>query len=167
MIAFLFIQAVLNIALVMADPDLEGIYTFKAQLVPFLCALPFLFSRTFRLHFSKMLYGYCGLGFLSLALDYTLRSHVGLIQLVTVFGPLALYGLFRFAVWNAHRCKEKESLYALALSSIGWGFSGLALLYSLFPGSLSFCGPTCRRRFLLRSGRASFTTSSITIGFTT
>ena len=142
MIAFLFIQAVLNIALVMADPDLEGIYSFKAQLVPFLCAIPFLFSRTFRLHFSKMLYGYCGLGFLSLALDYTLRSHVGLIQLVTVFGPLALYGLFRFAVWNVHRCKEKESLYALALSSIGWGFYALAFPpLPLGPGALVFLVP--------------------------
>lgn len=164
MIAFLFIQAVLNIALVMADPDLEGIYSFKAQLVPFLCAIPFLFSRTFRLHFSKMLYGYCGIGFLSLALDYTLRSHVGLIQLVTVFGPLALYGLFRFAVWNAHRCKEKESLYALALSSIGWGFYALAFPpLPLGPGALVFLVPWFI--ILLRSNMQTALFASFWSGF--
>ncbi|MDY6390415.1 MAG: apolipoprotein N-acyltransferase, partial [Fibrobacter sp.] len=164
MIAFLFIQAVLNIALVMADPDLEGIYSFKAQLVPFLCAIPFLFSRTFRLHFSKMLYGYCGLGFLSLALDYTLRSHVGLIQLVTVFGPLALYGLFRFAVWNVHRCKEKESLYALALSSIGWGFYALAFPpLPLGPGALVFLVPWFI--ILLRSNMQTALFASFWSGF--
>lgn len=164
MIAFLFIQAVLNIALVMADPDLEGIYSFKAQLVPFLCAIPFLFSRTFRLHFSKMLYGYCGLGFLSIALDYTLRSHVGLIQLVTVFGPLALYGLFRFAVWNVHRCKEKESLYALALSSIGWGFYALAFPpLPLGPGALVFLVPWFI--ILLRSNMQTALFASFWSGF--
>ncbi len=164
MIAFLFIQAVLNIALVMADPDLEGIYSFKAQLVPFLCAIPFLFSRTFRLHFSKMLYGYCGLGSLSLALDYTLRSHVGLIQLVTVFGPLALYGLFRFAVWNTHRCKEKESLYALALSSIGWGFYALAFPpLPLGPGALVFLVPWFI--ILLRSNMQTALFASFWSGF--
>lgn len=164
MIAFLFIQAVLNIALVMADPDLEGIYSFKAQLVPFLCAIPFLFSRTFRLHFSKMLYGYCGLGFLSLALDYTLRSHVGLIQLVTVFGPLALYGLFRFAGWNVHRCKEKESLYALALSSIGWGFYALAFPpLPLGPGALVFLVPWFI--ILLRSNMQTALFASFWSGF--
>lgn len=164
MIAFLFIQAVLNIALVMADPDLEGIYSFKAQLVPFLCVIPFLFSRTFRLHFSKMLYGYCGLGFLSLALDYTLRSHVGLIQLVTVFGPLALYGLFRFAVWNAHRCKERESLYALALSSIGWGFYALAFPpLPLGPGALVFLVPWFI--ILLRSNMQTALFASFWSGF--
>ena len=120
MIFFLFIQAVLNIALVMSDPDMEGIYLFKAQLIPFLCALPFIFKRDFRKNFSKMLYSFCGIGFLSLAIDYALHSHVGLIQLATVFVPLALYGLFHFAVWNVQRAKERFSLAALAMSSLSW-----------------------------------------------
>ncbi len=164
MIAFLFIQAVLNIALAMADPDLEGIYLFKAQLVPFLCALPFIFSRYFRSHFSKALYAYSGIGFLSLAVDYTLRSHVGLIQLAAVFGPLAIYGLFRFAVWNIHRCKEKQSLYALALSAISWGFYALAFPpLPLGPGALVFLVPWFI--VLLRSNMQTALFASFWAGF--
>ena len=51
MIGFLFVQMVLNAALVLANPDIEGIYTFHAQLVPFLGALPFLFRQKTRRHF--------------------------------------------------------------------------------------------------------------------
>ena len=142
MIFFLFIQAVLNIALVMSDPDMEGIYLFKAQLIPFLCALPFIFKRDFRKNFSKMLYSYCGIGFLSLAIDYALRSHVGLIQLATVFVPLALYGLFHFAVWNVQRVKERFSLAALAMSSLSWGLYAFAFPpLPLGPGALVFLVP--------------------------
>ena len=142
MIGFLFVQIVLNAALVLANPDIEGIYTFHAQLVPFLGALPFLFRQKTRRHFSKFLWSYCLVGFLALALDYILYSHVGLIQLATVFVPFLLFALFRFVQWNWKRIHEKESLTALALCSIGWGFYGFAFPpLPLGPGAFVFLVP--------------------------
>ncbi|MBP5247060.1 MAG: apolipoprotein N-acyltransferase [Fibrobacter sp.] len=111
-----------------------------------------------------MLYGYSAIGFLSLALDYTLRSHVGLIQLATVFGPLALYGLFRFALWNIRRFKEPESRSALAISAIGWGFYALAFPpLSLGPGALVFLVPWFM--VLLRSNMQTALFASFWSGF--
>ena len=142
MIGFLFVQIVLNAALVLANPDIEGIYTFHAQLVPFLGALPFLFRQKTRRHFSKFLWSYCLVGFLALVLDYILYSHVGLIQLATVFVPFLLFALFRFVQWNWKRIHEKESLTALALCSIGWGFYGFAFPpLPLGPGAFVFLVP--------------------------
>lgn len=142
MIFFLFLQFVLNAALLLSNPDFEGIYTYIPQIVPFLAALPFLFSKKIRGKFQKTLFLYSAVGFLSLAADYTLHSHVGLIQLSAISIPLFLYGLFRFAVWNWRRLKERESRLALFVCSIGWGFYALTFPpLPLGPGALVFLAP--------------------------
>lgn len=140
MIIFLFVQLVLNIALVMANPADEGIYVFTPQLIPLLAAIPFLFSKKIRL--KKNLGIFCGTGFLSLAVDYIFRSHVGLIQLCTVFVPIIVFGLMRFAIWNFRRARERESLAALFACCIAWGFYALAFPpLPLGPGALVFLAP--------------------------
>ncbi len=165
MIFVLFlVQAVLDIALVRASPNAEGIYFFAPQIVPLLCALPFLLSRKVRADFSKALGAFCGTGFLSLAADYLLQAHVGILQLCTVFVPLFLLGLFRFAVWNFRRIKERESRLALLACSIGWGFYALAFPpLPLGPGALVFLVPWFL--VLLRSGMQTALFASFWSGF--
>ncbi len=162
--ALFLVQAVLDIALVRASPDAEGIYFFAPQIVPLLCALPFLLSRKVRTDFSKALGAFCGTGFLSLAADYLLQAHVGILQLCTVFVPLFLLGLFRFAVWNFRRIKERESRLALLACSIGWGFYALAFPpLPLGPGALVFLVPWFL--VLLRSGMQTALFASFWSGF--
>ncbi len=162
--ALFLVQAVLDIALVRASPDAEGIYFFAPQIVPLLCALPFLLSRKVRADFSKALGAFCGTGFLSLAADYLLQAHVGILQLCTVFVPLFLLGLFRFAVWNFRRIKERESRLALLACSIGWGFYALAFPpLPLGPGALVFLVPWFL--VLLRSGMQTALFASFWSGF--
>ncbi len=162
--ALFLVQAVLDIALVRASPDAEGIYFFAPQIVPLLCALPFLLSRKVRADFSKALGVFCGTGFLSLAADYLLQAHVGILQLCTVFVPLFLLGLFRFAVWNFRRIKERESRLALLACSIGWGFYALAFPpLPLGPGALVFLVPWFL--VLLRSGMQTALFASFWSGF--
>lgn len=162
--AFLIVQAILDIALVRANPDAEGIYLFAPQLVPFVCALPFLLSKKIRNNFPKALGIFCGTGFLSLAADYLLQTHVGLFQLCAVFIPLFLFGLFRFAVWNFHRVRERESRFALLICSIGWGFYALAFPpLPLGPGALVFLVPWFL--VLLRSGMQTALFASFWSGF--
>lgn len=140
--AFFLVQAILDIALVRTSPEAEGIYFFAPQIVPFVCALPFLFSRKIRSRFPKALGIFCGTGFFSLAADYLLQTHAGIIQLCAVFIPLFLFGLFRFAVWNFRRIRERESRLALLVCSIGWGFYALAFPpLPLGPGALLFLAP--------------------------
>lgn len=163
-IFFLFLQIVLNISLVHSDPNVEGIYFFAAQAVPFLCALPFLFSKKIRADFPKVFWGYFIVGFLALAADYVLRSHVGIIQLCTVFLPLFAYGLFRFAVWNLHRIRERESRMALFVCCVGWGLYALAFPpMPLGPGALVFLVPWFL--VLLRSGMQVSLFASFWSGF--
>ncbi len=162
--ALFLVQAVLDIALVRASPNAEGIYFFAPQIVPLLCALPFLLSRKVRTDFSKALGAFCGTGFLSLAADYLLQAHVGILQLCTVFVPLFLLGLFRFAVWNFRRIKERESRLALLACSIGWGFYALAFPpLPLGPGALVFLVPWFL--VLLRSGMQTALFASFWSGF--
>ncbi len=162
--ALFLVQAVLDIALVRASPDAEGIYFFAPQIVPLLCAMPFLLSRKVRTDFSKALGAFCGTGFLSLAADYLLQAHVGILQLCTVFVPLFLLGLFRFAVWNFRRIKERESRLALLACSIGWGFYALAFPpLPLGPGALVFLVPWFL--VLLRSGMQTALFASFWSGF--
>ena len=142
MIGFLFVQFVLNAALVPAAPALNGFYIFIPQLFPIIAAIPFFFRKKFRQNFQRILLAFSAIGFLSLACDYTLHSHVGVIQLISVFVPLILLGLFHFVKWNFKRLCEKESRLALALSSIGWGFYAFAFPpLPLGPGAFVFLVP--------------------------
>lgn len=142
MIFLLFVEAVLNAALVLASPDAEGIYLFWPQIFPLLAAVPFIFSKNIRVRFKTAFWGCFLTGFLSLAADYALRSHVGILQLAAVFVPLFLYGIFHFAVWNFHRLKERDSRAALFFCSVGWGFYALAFPpLPLGPGALVFLVP--------------------------
>lgn len=139
---FLFVEIVLNAALIRSEPLAEGIYTSWLQLVPAIAFLPFLLSQNFRRSFSQNLLTFCALNFLSLAADYTFFSHVGLVQLCTTFIPLFVLGLIRFAIWNFHRIRERESRKALAICTIGWGFYAFAFPpMPLGPGALVFLVP--------------------------
>jgi len=126
MILFVALQIIAGIILFAIRPETVGLYTFLPHAVPLFVAIPFLFSSDFRKHFSKYLYLFAGIYFAFLALDYTLDSHASVVSLAVIFVPLFLFGLIHFFIWNVHRIFEKQSIQALALCSIAWGFYALA-----------------------------------------
>lgn len=139
---FLFVEIVLNAALIQAEPLAEGIYVFWPQIMPAVAFLPFLLSKNFRQNFAQNMLMFCTLSLLSLAADYTLNSHIGLVQLCTTFVPLSVFGLIRFATWNFHRILERESRFALAICTIGWALYAFAFPpLPLGPGALVFLVP--------------------------
>ncbi len=123
---FLGLLFVAELGVYLIIPDMPGLYTWKAQYIPFIVATLFLFVRDARKPFNRFIYSYAAFAFLFLALDYLIAGHAGLIQISVTFIPLGLYLLFRFSIWNVKKLREKDSRTALLLSTIAWGAMALA-----------------------------------------
>ena len=123
---FLGLLFVAELGIYLIIPDMPGLYTWKAQYIPFIVAVLFLFVRNARKPFNRFIYSYATFAFLFLALDYLIAGHAGLIQISVTFIPLGLYLLYRFGIWNFKKLREKDSRTALLLSTIAWGAMALA-----------------------------------------
>ena len=123
---FLGLLFVAELGVYLIIPDMPGLYTWKAQYIPFIVAALFLFVRDARKPFNRFIYSYAAIAFLFLALDYLIAGHAGLIQISVTFIPLGLYLLFQFSIWNFKKLREKDSRTALLLSTIAWGAMALA-----------------------------------------
>ena len=123
---FLGLLFIAELGVYLIIPDMPGLYTWKAQYIPFIVTVLFLFVRDARKPFNRFIYSYAAFAFLFLALDYLIAGHAGLIQISVTFIPLGLYLLFRFSIWNFKKLREKDSRTALLLSTIAWGAMALA-----------------------------------------
>lgn len=139
---FLIVETVLCAVLFFVQPGTAGLYTFLPEAIPFAAALPFLFFKDFRKALSHRVYAYFGITFALLAADYLIYHHAGLVLLAAAFLPLFATALIKFVIWNYHRIHEKESLTALALSTLSWTLFALSFppLY-LGPGAVIFLAP--------------------------
>lgn len=127
-IAIIFLAEIIVFSL---RPDEPGLYTQWIQIIPTVCAIPFLLFRGIRKKFSFSVYAYSFLSLFFLVLDYNSADfngagHAGLVQIATTFCPIGVFGFIKFLIWNIHRLKEKDSRIALALSSMAWGLYAFA-----------------------------------------
>ena len=120
------VLATIELVLFFMRPNVPGLYTQLPQLLPLVAAIPFLFIKNARHPFSRFINTYGIIVFAFLALDYLTRSHAGLYQIVATFIPMMLYWFSLFVRWNIKLFKKKESLIALALATISWGFIAFA-----------------------------------------
>ena len=123
---YVAVLAAVEFLLFLLRPDTPGLYTQLPQLLPLVAAIPFLFIKNARHPFSRFINTYGIIVFAFLALDYLTRSHAGLYQIVATFIPMMLYWFSLFVRWNIKLFKKKESLIALALATISWGFIAFA-----------------------------------------
>lgn len=128
---FFALQLVCAIFAVFSAPKIPGLYVNFLQLFPLILSIPFFipklkFNESIRTKATSHLFFISSIAFISLALDYLLKSHAGLVLLGISFIPAGLIWIFRFICWNYHCVKTKECLIALAFSSIAWGAYALA-----------------------------------------
>lgn len=123
---FIVIQLLLQGIVFFLAPSTAGLYFITGHALPLVGALPFLFFKKCRVSFLPGLYLFASISFLSLALDYLVRGHMGTLAIATTFIPPFLLWLTYFVKWNYRHIKSKESLLALGLASISWVLYGLA-----------------------------------------
>lgn len=128
---FFALQLACAIFAVFSAPKIPGLYVNFLQLLPLILSIPFFipklkFNESIRTKAASHLFLISSIAFISLALDYLLKSHAGLVLLGISFIPAGLIWIFRFIRWNYHCVKTKECLIALAFSSIAWGAYALA-----------------------------------------
>ncbi len=115
---------------VVLAPKEPGLYISFWQLLPLALTIPFFlpFSKTqkIRQNKSQSVFLFSLLSFTALATDYILFAHAGIVLLAVCTLPSLLIWLFRFAIWNFRCIQSKECLWALLLSSIGWGLYAFA-----------------------------------------
>lgn len=123
---FIAIQLALQGLVFFLTPSVKGLYFFPWHAVPLAAALPFLFFKKWRSSFLAGLYIFVSISFLSLALDYLVRGHMGTMALAATFIPPFLLWFVYFVKWNYRHFKSKDSLLALGLASISWVLYALA-----------------------------------------
>lgn len=128
---FALVQALLAVILVLASPRVPAFYSSYWQLLPLLFALPFFlpgfkFNEQVRARKPKHVFIFCLVQVLSIALDYALKTHIGLYTLALGTLPAIAIWAFRFVRWNFRCVRNKECLSSLAICAIAWGFFALA-----------------------------------------
>lgn len=144
---FIAVQAVVAVALVLLSPKVPAFYSSNWQLLPVLFLVPFFapglkFNRGIRAQKPRHVFLFCLVQVLSIALDYALKTHIGLYTLALGTLPAIAIWVFRFVRWNFRCVRNRECLTALALSAISWGFFALAYPpLPLGPAALALLAP--------------------------